>query len=252
MEIEELKSVVLPALFEQPTKIGEYGATESNVEVLNDISNLMESGAVGALAGHISEIVSKLTDADPEKVAKKTNWLGRFLGNEVERQVRYQVARKALDELLLDAEVVAQRVKDTLTSIDALIKSHGMETQRLRRLIQAGREYLDENPQVGVAISGELQFDKPRERFARKLANLATLLASHEMSVTQMKLTRAQAVDMLDRFTETSSVLVPVWRQHTLALITTKSMSPSMVAEASKAHQALMRSLSQSLEGIEH
>ena len=79
MEIEELKSVVLPALFEQPTKIGEYGATESNVEVLNDISNLMESGAVGALAGHISEIVSKLTDADPEKVAKKTNWLGRFL-----------------------------------------------------------------------------------------------------------------------------------------------------------------------------
>lgn len=252
MEIEELKSVVLPALFEQPTKIGEYGATESNVEVLNDISNLMESGAVGALAGHISEIVSKLTDADPEKVAKKTNWLGRFLGNEVERQVRYQVARKALDELLLDAEVVAQRVKDTLTSIDGLIKSHGMETQRLRRLIQAGREYLDENPQVGVAISGELQFDKPRERFARKLANLATLLASHEMSVTQMKLTRAQAVDMLDRFTETSSVLVPVWRQHTLALITTKSMSPSMVAEASKAHQALMRSLSQSLEGIEH
>jgi RecA/RadA recombinase len=72
------------------------------------------------------------------------------------------------------------------------------------------------------------------------------------MSVTQMMLTRAQAVDMLDRFTETSSVLVPVWRQHTLALISTKSMSPSMVAEASKAHQALMRSLSQSLEGIEH
>lgn len=147
---------------------------------------------------------------------------------------------------------MAQRVKDTLTSIEALIKSHGMETQRLRRLIQAGREYLDENPQVGVASTGELQFDKPRERFARKLANLATLLASHEMSVTQMMLTRAQAVDMLDRFTETSSVLVPVWRQHTLALITTKSMSPSMVAEASKAHQALMRSLSQSLEGIEN
>lgn len=252
MEIVELKSVVLPALFDQPTKIGEYGATESNVEVLNDISNLMESGAVGALAGHISEIVSKLTDADPEKVAKKTNWLGRFLGNEVERQVRYQVARKALDELLLDAEVVAQRVKDTLTSIDGLIKSHGMETQRLRRLIQAGREFLDENPQVGVANLGELQFDKPRERFARKLANLATLLASHEMSVTQMMLTRAQAVDMLDRFTETSSILVPVWRQHTLALITTKGMSPSMVAEASKAHHALMRSLSQSLEGLEH
>ena len=252
MEIEELKKVVLPALFARPNDIGEYGATQSNVEALHTISNLMESGAVGALASHISEIVAKLTDADPEKVAQKTNWLGRFLGNEVERQVRYQVARKTLDALLSDAEAVAQRVRDTLTAIDGLIASHGEETQRLSALIQAGREFLAENPQAGVANTGDLQFDKPRERFARKPANLATLLASHEMSVTQMKLTRAQAVDMLDRFTETSSVLVPVWRQHTLALITTKSMSPSMVAEASKAHHALMRSLSKSLEGIEH
>jgi hypothetical protein len=66
-----------------------------------------------------------------------------------------------------------------------------------------------------------------------------------------MKLTRAQALDMLDRFGETSSVLVPVWRQHTLALITTTNMSPAMVEEATKAHRALMRSLSSSLEGID-
>lgn len=68
MEIEELKKVVLPALFARPNDIGEYGATQSNVEALHTISNLMESGAVGeALASHISEIVAKLTDADPRR-----------------------------------------------------------------------------------------------------------------------------------------------------------------------------------------
>lgn len=36
MEIVELKSVVLPALFDQPTKIGEYGATESTDEQHRD------------------------------------------------------------------------------------------------------------------------------------------------------------------------------------------------------------------------
>ena len=65
-----------------------------------------------------------------------------------------------------------------------------------------------------------------------------------------MKLTRAQAIDMLDRVNETVDVLVPVWRQHSLTLITTKHMSPSLVAEASRAHKALMASLSSSLEGI--
>lgn len=68
----------------------------------------------------------------------------------------------------------------------------------------------------------------------------------------QMKLARAQAVDMLDRFTETVSVLVPVWRQNTLALITTKNMSPELIASATRAHQELMRNLSSSLDTHSH
>jgi len=71
------------------------------------------------------------------------------------------------------------------------------------------------------------------------------------MSLLQMKLTKAQALDMQDRFNETISVLVPVWRQHTLALITNGKMSPAMVAEATKAHSALMKSLADSLDGLE-
>lgn len=249
--VAQLKGEVLPALFRDPATLGEYGAGDSNTVAMNEFSNLMESGAVGALAGKIGEIVAKLGDADPQRIAQKPTWFERLLGKEVERQVRYQVARKALDELLSDAEGVAQRVRDTLRVLDGLLLSHAADADRLRAYIQAGREFLDENPQAGLAAAGALEFDRPRERFARKLANLATLLSCHEMSVTQMKLTRAQAVDMLDRFSETASVLVPVWRQHTLALITTKNMNPAMVTEATKAHHALMRSLSKSLEGID-
>jgi len=67
-----------------------------------------------------------------------------------------------------------------------------------------------------------------------------------------MKLSRAQAVDLLDRFQETVTVLVPVWRQHALALLTTKHMSPAMIAAASKAHQDLLASLADSLNSIRH
>ncbi|HGY1948805.1 TPA: toxic anion resistance protein [Escherichia coli] len=250
MNIVQLKREVLPALFAAPASIGEYGAGLSGADSLNELSNLMETGAVSALAEKIGQIVAKLADADPRKIAEKPTWFQKVLGSEIERRVKYQVARKTLDGLLDEAEGVAQRVRDTLRALDGMLATHAGEVARLQAYIQAGREFLDENPEAGAVQAGAIEFDKPRERFARKLANLATLMSSHEMSVTQMKLTRAQAVDMLDRFSETAMVLVPVWRQHTLALITTKNMNPAMVAEATKAHQALMRSLSQSLEGI--
>lgn len=249
VNIHWLKADVLPALFRNPTALGEYGSDKLNAHALHEFSNLMEGGAVSALAGKIREIVEKLSDADPKRIAQKPSWFERLLGREIEHQVRYQVARKVLDELLDEAQGVAQRVRDTLRALDGLLATHAAEADRLRAYIQAGREFLDENPQTGIAVAGALEFDRPRERLARKLTNLATLLSSHEMSVTQMKLTRAHAVDMLDRFSETESVLVPVWRQHTLALITTKSVNPAMVTEATKAHHALMHSL---LEGIKN
>lgn len=251
VRVAQIKAEVLPALFKNPKAIGEYGAADDNGQALDSFSDLIEKGSVAALASRIGSVVAKLADADPKRIAKKPSWFERVTGRDVERHVRYEVARKSLDELLVESEGKAQGVRDTLAAIDGLLATHDAEVVNLQAYIQAGREYLDENPEVGRRVPGELEFDRPRERFARKLANLATLLASHEMSITQMKLTRAQAVDMLDRFNETVTVLVPVWRQHTLALITTKNMSPEMVREASRAHNALMRSLAKSLEGIE-
>jgi len=250
VSVARLKEEVLPALFREPTTLGEYGAGESPADALEEFSNLLEAGAVSALAEKLGEVVAKLADADPQQLVQKSSWFGRLLGREVERQLVYQVARKTLDEVLEEAESLAQRVRDTLKALDDVLASHASEVERLRIYLQAGREFLDENPQAGVAAAGALDFDRPRERFARKLANLTTLLLSHEMSVTQLRLTRTQAVHILDRFSETESVLVPVWRQHSFALITTKTLNPTLVSEASRAHRALMQSLSKSLESI--
>lgn len=248
--IDHLKSQVLPQLFLKPASIGEYGNVATSSANMDQLSKLMENGAASALAAKIAQVLSKMTDASPEQITKAPTFFERFLGKSVEKEVRYRVARKTLEQLLNEAEGHAQGVRDTVVAIDRLIDGHDEEVASLKLYIQAGREFLSENPTAGEVAEGAIEFDRPRERLARKIANLATLLASHELSIQQMKLSRAQAVDMLDRFSETASVLVPVWRQHTLTLISTTHMSPTMVAEASKAHQALMSSLSRSLEGM--
>lgn len=250
--VDHLKQHVIPDLFAYPARLGEYGSVEDSSAKIDQLSNLMEGGSAGALAAKIAEILYKMADASPEQITRKPTWIEKVLGGAVEKQVRYQVARSTLEQMLSDAEGHAQGVRDTVSAITTMIIAHTEEAEALRVFIRAGREFLEENPQVGVVAEGEMEFDRPRERLARKLANLATLLASHELSVSQMKLSRAQALDMLDRFRETVTVLVPVWRQHTLTLITTKNMSPDMVKKASEAHQALMASLAESLNGVKH
>ncbi|CAM3169007.1 protein KlaA [Pseudomonas floridensis] len=252
VSIDDLKQQVLPELFAIPARLGEYGGVADSSAKIDQLSDLMESGSAAALAAKIAEVLSKMADASPEQITRKPTWLEKILGGAVEKQVRYQVARSTLEQLLAEAEGHAQGVRDTVSAISRMIVAHTEEAEALKVFIQAGREFLEENPLIGTVAEGEIEFDRPRERLARKLANLATLLASHELSVSQMKLSRAQALDMLDRFRETVTVLVPVWRQHTLTLITTKHMSPAMVEAASKAHQALMASLSESLNGVKH
>lgn len=250
LSLDDLKARILPELFANPSRLGEYGASEDSKLAIDELSKLMETGAAAALADKVAEILAKMADASPEQISKPPSFMARMFGTDVERTVKYRFARHRLEELIADAEGMAQGVQDTLHSIDRLIGVHSQDTERLRTLIQAGREFLLENPSVGAVAEGAMEFDRPRERLARKLANLGTLLASHELSINQMKLTKAQALDLLDRFNETVSVLVPVWRQHSLTLITTKHISPALVAEASQAHQALMKSLSASLDGI--
>lgn len=250
--LDHLKRHVLPELFQTPSKLGEYGPTANSREGIKQLEKHMEAGSASALADDIAQILSKMSDASPERIARKPKWHERLLGDSVEKKLRYQVARTTLESMLERAEGHAQSVADTVDAIGQLIDSHQHEVVALKLYIQAGREFLDENPLVGAVQAGDMEFDRPRERLARKLANLSTLVASHELSVNQMKLSRAQAVDMLDRFRETVSILVPVWRQHTLTLISTNNMSPAMVEQASKAHQALMASLSSSLDATKH
>lgn len=248
LSIERIKEETLPALFADPNSVGQYGTSEEGVSAMNELSSLMEAGAVQKLADSIQVIVTRLADADPQKIAQKPSLIDRILGRSIEREVRYRVARQTLETLIAATETYAVEVKHTVKSIDALLAQHADEIADLGVLLQAGREFLAENPSAGIYDKPEMEFDRPRDRFSRKLTNMATLIASHEMSVLQMKLARAHAVDMLDRFAETVSVLVPVWRQNALALITTKNMSPDLIASATKVHQELIKSLASSLQ----
>lgn len=216
---------------------------DNGTTTTNTLSNILEDSPINLLAGKISEIVDRLREADPRILAEKPNWLSRFTGQGVESKVRYRVARTSLEKLLEEADRMAGRVDETIQTLDGIVETHHSEVRQLKLHIAAGRLYLDSHPDAGRPAAAELVLDNPRERFARRLANLATILASHEMSLAEIRLRRAQAVDLLDRYFEVSQVLVPVWRRHTQSLLSDSTINPEVLTAANRAHEALMSSL---------
>lgn len=248
LSLEQIKREVLPGLFAKAERLATYGQSSSNAPVLVHTSSVLELNAVGKLSRHIAQIIAKMGDADPEKLAKKPSWLDQVLGKDLEANVRYQVSRLSLDELIKEADKFASAVEKAIQAIDLVLLSTEDEIKFLSLHIDAATEFLAENPEIGTNNEDAFTFDRPRERLARKIANMATLVHSHELTRMQLKMSRAQAVDLLDRFHETQTVLIPVWRHHTQTLLNTKELSTEEINKAVSAHEALKANLSKSLE----
>lgn len=82
--VDEVKATEVPKVFGDTSLIGSYGSTEAGTKAMTDYSDLMEGSPVTKLAEKIGEIVTKLADADPQRVAKKPTWVERFTGRSVE------------------------------------------------------------------------------------------------------------------------------------------------------------------------
>lgn len=86
--VAQIKAEQLPALFEDPKRLGEYGASADGTQALDRFSALMERSCVSALAVDIRNIVSKLGDADPQRIAQNPTWLERMTGRDTDGEPR--------------------------------------------------------------------------------------------------------------------------------------------------------------------
>lgn len=121
----------------------------------------------------------------------------------------------------------------------------GEEVKRLEVLVEAGKTYLAEHPEAGRGGgNSELVVNHPRDRFARKLTSMGTLIATQEMGLQQLQLARANIIDMIDRYHDAVDVLLPVWQNQSLLLTSAEQINPAVLAETTRAYDALTHGLS--------
>lgn len=223
--------------------ISSYGVTSAPTDAIDELTRTIEQSPTSALAQAIQAIVEALRGADPRVVSQKRGWLTRFTGKDLEGVLRYRTARRDVDHLIRKADELAAQIGQVVDHLEQVIQRHEGETRVLRLRIKAGQQYLLQNPVPIETADDSPTVENQLERFARRLTNLTALLASHDMSLAQMKLARSNAINLLDRYMEISTVLVPVWRQNTLAIVSTEKNNPTALSDATKAHESLLISL---------
>jgi hypothetical protein len=243
VQIETLLAGINPE--QMPTNFG-FAQRETWGHNFESLADLLEQPLADHLASLITELLKRLSDADPAKVFKQPSWLGKATGKYLETSLNYLEARLRIDGLLEEAETAAKRLEILLAEIDKQRQYLRTEIGELRLCIAAGRLYLASDTHQPL-VSEACAFNAGEERFARRLTNLAALLASHEMTAVQLDLAHAQTADLLANFYESCHVLVPIWRGHSLGLLLNEKNAPSQVGLAQQAYLALKNNLSLSV-----
>lgn len=242
--VEQLKRDVLPALFAGRTDIGRYGPSDLSSA---SAEPAWQDGSANALARALAELVKRLSEHDPNALLQRAGWWQRFTGADIELLLRRRIAMGSNGALLAEIERQGSAVRASVDRLDAQLLEHDVQGARLQVYIDAGVQFLQELPTVAAATDDTPLPDRAVERLQRRVANLTALLASHSMSRIQVQLARSAAIDLLDRYSETVQILLPIWRQTLQALHNSDNASPQLVASAAQAQQQLKQALQQLL-----
>ncbi len=242
--VEQLKRDVLPVLFAGRIDIGRYGPAEL---ASASAEPAWQDGSANALAKALAELVNRLSEHDPNALLERAGWWDRFTGADIEQRLRRRIALGGNGDVLAEIERQAIAVRGSVDRLNAQLDLHDVQGAHLQIYIDAGVQFLQELPPGSGASDDPMVLDRPVERLQRRIANLTALLASHSMSRIQVQLARNHAIELLDRYSETVQILLPIWRQTILALHNNDNASPQMVARASQAQDQLKQALQQLL-----
>lgn len=223
--------------------IASYGSIPDD-KGTNELLDLAQASPVTVLAKCLEDIAKMLSGANPNVLKETPGLLSSFTGAHLAKVVRFESANKSVEVLLMDAERVSKNAKELTVGLKRSLETHLQELAWIKAHHAAGREYIEGNPSAGSTQS-LLDIGNPRERFEKRLQNLATLIHSKEMHTLQINLVISNAEQIVDRFHQVKDLLVPIWKQRVQTLKYGVNNSVDVINSANRAHADLVDGLAQ-------
>jgi len=191
------------------TTIPAYGQDAIDTALLAEIDRALPAGALDDLVRALDDLERAVTTLDAARTKRKVGWLGRMLGNDIAAQAEGGVLRERMDLLLDIARREAQRVREAHEVIAALQARLDANHEKLGEYIDAGNAW-NASRETG-------SHDADRDAIVRRLDHLARVALSYRITREQLRVVRAQYLQLLERHANLQDLLGPALMQHRIA-----------------------------------
>lgn len=184
--------------------VASYG-TELLTAVEQLLANASAGTAAARLVAEMNNIREAMSATDDRHIRRSVGLLGRLLGRDVEAQARAEQLATQLDVCLLRADACVQALQQEL----------GEHLQQATR-VQIAVAAIDDWAAAGEAVRPP---DEPMAQAAlqRRLQHLRGLARLRDTEAGQLRLLHVQGVELIERYLRIRDVLLPLWRQQSLA-----------------------------------
>lgn len=221
--------------------IGKYGAITSKP---NDVGH-EHNEALEGITARIGSLVSTLEAADPRIIMKRKsrfNFLDRFRGTDAVTKLEYVQGTRQVDQQLAEVPASIERIEASIGRLEQAAQVMAEDQFYLRCHFVAGQWYLNQNPDAGNDNQSMYGLDSARDRLQKRLQQIMLVITSNETGIHQLKLMRANSMNLLDRLHEITYVLVPTWRTQRISIYA-GDQDFDAIKHATEAHEALVSSL---------
>lgn len=155
----------------------------------------------------IKGIFAGMEFSDPNKLNRKFSWWDKLLCIDTQAETDYLQGVKDIRYHKILMERSAQQLLEALTALRSIEKELSTALPFLQKLIDQGFAFVqkqEENP--------EPDYERHIDRFNRQLQNAVAFQSMAMMNVKQIEQYIDVAQATLDRATEVSTLLIPIWQ----------------------------------------
>lgn len=205
--------------------VASYGA-----DLLIAVEQLLGTAQTGIaatrLVAEMDNIRQAMSANDGRQIRRSVGLLGRLLGRDVEAQAQAEQLATQLDVCLLRADACVHALRQEL----------GQHLQQIAR-VQMSVAAIDDWAAAGEAVPPPAE-EVAQAALQRRLQHLRGLARLRDTEADQLRLLHAQGVELIDRYQRIRDVLLPLWRQQSLAARTADKQE--QLAQAGEAQTRIL------------
>lgn len=232
---ERMKRIITKILLpmqQQPQLLSQYGdhVIQAQQQVL--VQRVAQHGAqLSRILEHIlKQLEQTKTMLQPRRYPKWQSWLGM----DIEHHARQDEIFFRLERDVKRAAYLHRQLEhDHHATGEQLANLHELRVE-MAYFIGAAEQLLSE------CDSLTLDF---KARVAQKINTLMSAQAATDLAMAQLKLADEVNLTLMDRFSETITVLIPAWQQHVASLA--QQDTPQQLENLNQARQRLLDTLTQ-------